>query len=575
VLVLVQLATLDGLGVPGDVEAAPAAQAACSPRPRVQINTTNTGADTLNVTVSVSPTTSGPTNLIQRINFGAARNAVIDVPGGPSGSAGNFTQTFGGTTTQATFSVRRQGGAMTVPFTVVDVCGDWPTFVGGGSAVGVPVLTPTPTPPGYPASGTRLYAPAVDTPHLAVIDTATNQLVTTIKYTDEAIVPGPTLDRFRVWETEGLPPRHVIVHPNGRQVFVLYTVPSVGPSLAVIDTAQNVVVARYRFAGSDCEAPFGRMLFNPDRTRLLILCSRWLVLDITQPSTAQVLPVPDQSLIPVFHPTSGHLLVPTPSGVDDWDIIGMHPVNSVNLGGGGVVELDAARNRLYSSSRLWVLDATTLSPIAIGTGGQLDPSGGSGRLALTADGSRIVEAFGSCPPVQPCSGRIAAFDTTTGALVASRTPLMIPLDLVAHPSQQRAYVTDETAPAHGDPGLPEVIGLNITDNTSHVTGLSRRGVLGFSTDGSRVYVMVDLGYEIYDATTLSLLGTVAFQDSSNRYLTPVSTETDSSGSRIYVAVRDWPDGATATGGVFVIDATTSQPITFLPIFDVRGIALLP
>jgi len=369
----------------------------------------------------------------------------------------------------------------------------------------------------------------------------------------------------------------VIVHPNGRQVFVLYTVPSVGPSLVVIDTAQNAVVSQYRFAGKNCEAPFGRMLFNPAGTRLLILCTQWLVLDLTQPSTAEVLTVPDQSLIPVFHPTTGHLLVPTPSGVDEWDIdvAGMHQTKSVNLNGGGVIELDAAHNRLYSSPHLWVLDATTLSPLPIGSGGELDPSGGSGFLALTAGGANIVEAYGSCPPAQPCSGRIAAFDTTTGALVASRTPLMIPLDIAAHPSQQRVYVTDETLPVHGDPGLPEVINLNLGDNSSHVTGFSRRGVLGFSTDGSRVFVMVDVGYEIYDAATLGLLGTVSFQDGSSRFLTPVSTETNAAGTRIYAAMRDWPDGATATGGVYVIDATTSQPVTFLPIFDVRGVALLP
>src|SRR5438552_3675146 len=64
-----------------DVAAAvPAAQAACSPRPRVVVNSTNSGTNTLNVTVSVSPTNSGPANAIQRIQFGIARNAAIDLP---------------------------------------------------------------------------------------------------------------------------------------------------------------------------------------------------------------------------------------------------------------------------------------------------------------------------------------------------------------------------------------------------------------------------------------------------------------------------------------------------------------
>jgi hypothetical protein len=113
------------------------AQVACSPRPRVQLTTSSSGTDTLSVTVAVS----GSGNALQAIRFGAARNAVIDLPGGPTGSAGNVNQTYPAGTAQATFAVRRAGGAMTVPFTVVDDCGDWRTFVGGGAALGQ--TTPT------------------------------------------------------------------------------------------------------------------------------------------------------------------------------------------------------------------------------------------------------------------------------------------------------------------------------------------------------------------------------------------------------------------------------------------------
>src|SRR6266542_2638427 len=130
-LVLVGLGagTTDAGLLPRVAAAEPAAQAACSPRPRVQVSVTNSDANTLSVVVSVSPTGSGPTNALQLIRFGAARNATIDVPGGPTGSAGSFDQAYPAGTTQATFVVRRAGGAMTVPFTVVDVCGNWPTFV--------------------------------------------------------------------------------------------------------------------------------------------------------------------------------------------------------------------------------------------------------------------------------------------------------------------------------------------------------------------------------------------------------------------------------------------------------------
>src|SRR5437016_1863256 len=94
-VVLLLMTRDDGTMVSIDtVSAAPAAQAACSPRPRVQLNVTNSGTDTLNVVVSVSPTSSGPTNALQAIRFGAARNATIDVAGGPTGSSGTITQSY-------------------------------------------------------------------------------------------------------------------------------------------------------------------------------------------------------------------------------------------------------------------------------------------------------------------------------------------------------------------------------------------------------------------------------------------------------------------------------------------------
>jgi hypothetical protein len=73
-----------------------------------------------------------PNNLLQSIVFGTATNALIDVPGGPTGATGNFTVSPG--TPQFSFVVRRaqEGAGTTVNFVVVDACGNWPTFVGGG-----------------------------------------------------------------------------------------------------------------------------------------------------------------------------------------------------------------------------------------------------------------------------------------------------------------------------------------------------------------------------------------------------------------------------------------------------------
>jgi hypothetical protein len=83
--------------------------------------------------VTASTSALLPNNLLQSIVFGTATNALIDVPGGPTGATGNFTVSPG--TPQFSFDVRRaQAGASSiVHFVVVDACGDWPTFVGGGS----------------------------------------------------------------------------------------------------------------------------------------------------------------------------------------------------------------------------------------------------------------------------------------------------------------------------------------------------------------------------------------------------------------------------------------------------------
>ena len=100
-----------------------------SPRPAVKVTVSRTGVDTLNVSVTAG---HGP---LSSLRFGNATNAQIDVSGGQSNMTGNFVASIPAGTTSATFTVRRaQAGAMTVPLTVVDGCGDWPTFVGRGSS---------------------------------------------------------------------------------------------------------------------------------------------------------------------------------------------------------------------------------------------------------------------------------------------------------------------------------------------------------------------------------------------------------------------------------------------------------
>jgi hypothetical protein len=108
----------------------------CTPRPQVRVQTAQNGAGQLRITVTAQSNATGGTNTIQQLQFGPASNGRIDVPNGPADSPGNVNQNQPANTTSVTFNVRRvAAGAFTIPFTVVDGCGNWKTFVGGGSAV--------------------------------------------------------------------------------------------------------------------------------------------------------------------------------------------------------------------------------------------------------------------------------------------------------------------------------------------------------------------------------------------------------------------------------------------------------
>jgi hypothetical protein len=107
--------------------------ASCNPRPPVNVST-QTGSGQLSVTISAS---SGAR--IQQLQFGTASNALINVPvAGITNMTGNQTVNLPPETLSVPFTVRRQtaGVATHVNLTVVDQCGSWPTFVGGGSGAG-------------------------------------------------------------------------------------------------------------------------------------------------------------------------------------------------------------------------------------------------------------------------------------------------------------------------------------------------------------------------------------------------------------------------------------------------------
>ena len=90
---------------------------------------------TLNVIVTVTRSAAAPNNTIREIRFGAAQNGTIEI-NGQTRPGGSFTATIPPGRQTQTFIVRRSpsgAASTTAPFTVVDDCDDWNSFVGGGA----------------------------------------------------------------------------------------------------------------------------------------------------------------------------------------------------------------------------------------------------------------------------------------------------------------------------------------------------------------------------------------------------------------------------------------------------------
>ena len=103
-------------------------------RPPVTVQVVPGTAGQLQVTIAA---TANPhsSNQPRAAHFGAVTNARIDIPGGPE-NHGSFSYSVPGSPQSITFTVRRatSGQATHVDLTVVDGCGSWPTFVGGGAS---------------------------------------------------------------------------------------------------------------------------------------------------------------------------------------------------------------------------------------------------------------------------------------------------------------------------------------------------------------------------------------------------------------------------------------------------------
>jgi len=109
--------------------------ARCAPRPVVRTVPVVSGG-ALQVTVSATAANGLPSNRLVELRFGTATNARITIGG--QTQTGNFTYLVPENMSELTLTITRvtAGQPTTVPLVVVDGCGEWPTFVGGGSAAG-------------------------------------------------------------------------------------------------------------------------------------------------------------------------------------------------------------------------------------------------------------------------------------------------------------------------------------------------------------------------------------------------------------------------------------------------------
>jgi endonuclease YncB( thermonuclease family) len=116
----------------------------CVPRPPISLTVSPQANYRLQVVVAAESNPGSAGNRLQALRFDASDTALVDIPNGVQGATGIFTVELAPSTTQASFWVRpvRAHAAATVSLVVVDLCGDWRTFVGAGPA-GFFTFTPT------------------------------------------------------------------------------------------------------------------------------------------------------------------------------------------------------------------------------------------------------------------------------------------------------------------------------------------------------------------------------------------------------------------------------------------------
>jgi hypothetical protein len=109
-------------------------QTQCPPQAPVKVTTSIVGGKLqAHVAATVFP---GHPNALQDLQFGTFQNARVTVGGQQLASGQTYAVPAGATTADFTVERMTPGQPTTVPFTVVDACGTWRTFVGGGATAG-------------------------------------------------------------------------------------------------------------------------------------------------------------------------------------------------------------------------------------------------------------------------------------------------------------------------------------------------------------------------------------------------------------------------------------------------------
>jgi len=128
-------AVATGLITDDDPQPPPAPTTACSPRPAVVATPAASGGK-LNVHVQATPLNTLEHNTLTEVRFGQLQNAKVTLNGQTIASGQTYTVPANSVGVDFTVERVAAGQATTVPFVVVDGCGQWPTFVGGGAAAG-------------------------------------------------------------------------------------------------------------------------------------------------------------------------------------------------------------------------------------------------------------------------------------------------------------------------------------------------------------------------------------------------------------------------------------------------------